>query len=128
MLIDKPWKVQKSVLKHIIFPRNGPKSHRFFDIVQIWPGLLNSEGSYGHFLEIWYVRGHFFGLFKAYLLISRNMFVFKHNFITRKWPKKQSDFEYGAVLTHSARFQLLVEPFFGNIMCPKTLLGAFKRW
>ena len=63
---------------------NGSKSIRIFEI---WPVLLNSEGSIGHFLEIWYVWGHFFGLFKAYLLISRDIFVFKHILLPGNGPK-----------------------------------------
>ena len=42
----------KSVIEHVVLSRNGPKSNRIFEIVQIWPVLLNSEGSIGNFLEI----------------------------------------------------------------------------
>ena len=77
----------KSVIEHVVLSRNGPKSYRIFNIVQIWPVLLNSEGSIGHFLEIWYVWGHFFGLFKAYLLTSRDIFVFKHILLPGNGPK-----------------------------------------
>ena len=77
----------KNVIEHVVLSRNGPKSNRIFEIVQIWPVLLNSEGSIGHFLEIWYVWGHFFGLFKAYLLTSRDIFDFKHILLPENGPK-----------------------------------------
>ena len=49
-------------------------------------------------------------------------------YITKKWPKKQSDFEYWAVLTHFALFWGLVRPFIGNLICLRTLFGQFCGW
>ena len=50
----------------------------------------------------------------------------KTGFITKKGPKKQSDFEYCSVLTHFAQFQGLIWPFFGNITCLRKLFGGFR--
>ena len=44
----------------------------------------------------------------------------------KKGPKKQSDFEYCSVLTHSASFLGLVWSFFGNITCLRELFGDFR--
>ena len=121
----------KSVIEHVVLSRNGPKSNRIFEIVQIWPILLNSEGSFGHFLEIWYVWGHFFGLFKAYLLTSRDIFDFKHILLPENGPKSSqilNTVQFWPIQPYSNCSKLLVLPFFGKIMCSKTLLGAFQMW
>ena len=49
----------------------------------------------------------------------------KTGFITKKGPKKQSDFEYCSVLTHFAQFQGLIWPFFGNLIFSRTLFEGF---
>ena len=39
-------------LKQVLLPRKGPKSNQILNTVQFWPILLNSKGSFGHFLGI----------------------------------------------------------------------------
>ena len=40
------------VLKHAVLPRKGPKCSWILNIVQFGPILLNSDGLFGHFLEL----------------------------------------------------------------------------
>ena len=38
--------------KCFLLPRKDPKTSHILNIVQFWPALVNSKGSFGHFLEI----------------------------------------------------------------------------
>ena len=49
-------------------------------------------------------------------------------YITKKGPKKLSDFECCAVLTHSTQFQWLVWPIFGSKTCLRTLFRGYWGW
>ena len=88
--------------------------------------------------ELWMLVWPFFGnksslkiLFVSFWGWSYNMlgdFYPSKCYITKKGPKKLSDFECCAVLTHSTQFQWLVWPIFGSKTCLRTLFRGYWGW
>ena len=106
--------------------RKLSKSFSFLFIWLLYLVLLNSKDSFGQFLEIYHIKGHFLGILSRYLLLFGEIFVQKYDVWPRKGQKSCLYFEYCAIMSHSALFRRLIWPFFVNTTCSKTLFRGFQ--